>query len=252
MYRFYVERDAVRGGEAILAGEDYNHIRNVLRMRVGEEITVCDGAGVDYSCRIREMAENHVVAQVLSQSASETELGVRLVLFQGMPKKDKFEFIIQKSVELGAVQIVPVMTRRTVTKIEDAKKEEKKRARWQSIARAAAMQSMRGVIPQVASVMSFAEALGAAGELDAILVPYENEKGIGKTREILGKLVGDGVRSVGIFIGPEGGFEEAEVRQATDAGASCITLGRRILRTETAGLAALSLLMFAFEGIVGV
>lgn len=251
MYRFYVERDAVSRDGITLAGEDYNHIRNVLRMREGEEIIVCDGAGMDYVCRIREMAKDHVVAQVVSQSASETELGVRLVLFQGMPKKDKLEFIIQKSVELGVAQVVPVMTKRTVIKLEDAKKEEKKRARWQSIARAAAMQSMRGVIPQVAPVVSFAEALAAAGELDAILVPYENERGIGKTRGILEGLVRHGVRSVGIFIGPEGGFDEAEVRQAMDAGASCITLGRRILRTETAGLAALSLLMFLFEGLAG-
>lgn len=251
MYRFYVEGDAIRGDGVTLAGEDYNHIRNVLRMREGDKIIVCDGAGMDYVCQLQEMAKDHVSAQVVSRSPSETELGVRLVLFQGMPKKDKLELIIQKSVELGVAQVVPVMTKRTVIKLEDAKKEEKKRVRWQLIARAAAMQSMRGAVPQVAPVMSFAQALDAAGELDAILIAYENEKGIGRTREILEKLVRDGVRSVGIFIGPEGGFEEAEVQQAMDAGAFCITLGRRILRTETAGLAALSLLMFAFEGMMG-
>lgn len=148
MYRFYVDRDAVAGEDITLAGEDYNHIRNVLRMRAGEEITVCDGAGTDYLCRLSEFSKDCVRAKVLSQSGSRTELPVRLVLFQGMPKKDKLEFIIQKAVELGVSRVVPVMTRRTVVKLEEGGKEEKKRARFQAIARAAAMQSMRGIIPE--------------------------------------------------------------------------------------------------------
>lgn len=247
MYRFYVGKDAIAGGEITLTGEDNNHIRNVLRMRAGEEIILCDGAGTDYACRLKELTRDSVTAQIMACSASKTELPVRLILFQGMPKKDKMELIIQKAVELGVWQIVPVMTKRTVVKLEDEKKEEKKRARWQAIARAAAMQSMRGVIPQIAPALPFSDALKGAGELDAILIPYEQAEGIGYTREVLRGLVADGVRSVGIFVGPEGGFEEGEVRMAMDAGASCITLGCRTLRTETAGMAVLALLMVAFE-----
>lgn len=247
MYRFYVDKDAVAGEDITLAGEDYNHIRNVLRMRAGEEITVCDGAGTDYLCQLSEFSKDCVRAKVLSQSGSRTELPVRLVLFQGMPKKDKLEFIIQKAVELGVSRVVPVMTRRTVVKLEEGGKEEKKRARFQAIARAAAMQSMRGIIPEVSSAMRFADAIKAAGELDAVVIPYERAEGIADTRAVLSDLVADGVRSVGIFIGPEGGFAEEEVALAVDAGAKCITLGHRILRTETAGLAVLALLMFAFE-----
>lgn len=247
MYRFYVEKSAVTGSDIVLTGEDNNHIRNVLRMRPGEEITVCDGEGTDYHCRLAELTRESVRAEILGQAASGTELPVRLVLFQGMPKKDKMEFIIQKAVELGAAEIVPVMTKRTVVRLEDEKKEAKKIERWQAIARAAAMQSMRGVIPKVSSVMRFSEGLKAAGELDALLIPYEHAEGISQTKRVLSQLAADGVRSIGIFIGPEGGFEEDEVQQAQAAGAACVTLGHRILRTETAGMTMLSLLMFAFE-----
>lgn len=247
MYRFYVEKDAITDGEITLTGEDNNHIRNVLRMRAGEEIVLCDGAGTDYLCRLKELARESATAQVMACTASENELPVHLVLFQGMPKKDKMELIVQKAVELGVGEIVPVMTRRTVVKLEDEKKEEKKRMRWQAIARAAAMQSMRGVIPQVMPALSFPDALKAAGALDAVLIPYEQARGIAYTRKVLAGLAENGVRSVGILIGPEGGFEEEEVRMAEEAGACCITLGRRILRTETAGMAVLALLMVAFE-----
>ncbi len=247
MYRFYVEKDAIAGGEITLTGEDHNHIRNVLHMCVYERLILCDGEGTDYLCRLKEITRDFVTAQVISQSASKTELPVRLILFQGIPKKDKMELIIQKSVELGVNQVVPVMTKRTIVKLEDEKKEEKRRVRWQAIARAAAMQSMRGVIPQIAPVLSFSDALRAAGELDAVLIPYEAAEGIAHTREVLAKLAAEGVRSVGIFIGPEGGFEEEEVRMAEAMGASAITLGHRILRTETAGMAVLALLMMEFE-----
>lgn len=247
MYRFYVEINAIDGQKVRLTGEDNNHIRNVLRMRAGDEIIVCDGCGMDYHCRLEELSKDQVEAGILSKSLSCTELPVRIVLFQGMPKKDKMEFIIQKAVELGVAEVVPVSTKRTIVKLEDEKKEQKKLERWQAIARAAAMQSMRGIIPQVKQVYSFMEALKYAKELDAVLIPYENARGIVQAREVIRELAEKRVRSVGIFIGPEGGFEEDEIRQAGEAGAKTITLGRRILRTETAGLVALSLLMFAFE-----
>lgn len=246
MYRFYVERDAIGKEEICLSGEDVNHIRNVLRMRAGEEVILCDGMGTDYRCRLKELKKESATAEIITKSLSETELPARFVLFQGMPKKDKMELIIQKAVELGVWEIVPVITKRTVVKPSEEKKA-KKRERFQAIARAAAMQSMRGIIPEVAEELSFSDALKKAGTLDAVLIPYEEAKGIEYTREVLAKLVADNVKSIGIFIGPEGGFEQEEVRAAVSMGASCITLGHRILRTETAGLVTLSLLMTAFE-----
>ncbi len=246
MYRFYVERDAIGEEEILLSGEDFNHIRNVLRMRAGEEVILCDGMGTDYRCRLKELKKEFATAEIITKSLSETELPTRFVLFQGIPKKDKMELIIQKAVELGVWEIVPVITKRTVVKPSEEKKA-KRRERFQAIARAAAMQSMRGIIPEVAQELSFFDALKKARTLDAVLIPYEGAKGIEYTREVLAKLVADNVRSIGIFIGPEGGFEQEEVQAAISMGASCITLGHRILRTETAGLVTLSLLMIAFE-----
>lgn len=245
MYRFYIDKNAVQGEEIHLTEEDNNHIRNVLRMRTGEEITVCDGDGMDYHCCLMEVSPTRVAARILKASKADTELSVRLVLFQGMPKKDKMELIIQKAVELGVSEIVPVMTKRTVVRLEDARKEARKLERWQSIARAAAMQSMRGRIPEIRQVMSLGQALKMSGELEHTLIPYEHASGIAHTKEIIAGL--GGARSVGIFIGPEGGFEDAEISQAISMGALPVTLGHRILRTETAGMTMLSLLMFAFE-----
>ena len=172
------------------------------------------------------------------------ELKNRLYLFQGLPKGDKMELIIQKAVELGAYAVIPVEMKRCVVKL-DAKKAEKKRARWQQIAESAAKQSKRMVVPEVYPVMAFQEALRLAKTLDVQLLPYENARDMKETRERI-----DSIRpgqSVGIFIGPEGGFEEDEVASAMECGACTITLGKRILRTETAGMAVLSVLMFRLE-----
>lgn len=154
------------------------------------------------------------------------------------------ELIIQKAVELGAYEIIPVATRRAVVKL-DAKKEESKRKRWNSISTSAAKQSKRSVIPMVTKVMSFKEAVIYANELDIKLIPYELASGMQKTKDVIGNIQKG--QSIGIFIGPEGGFDEAEVEAAREAGAVPITLGKRILRTETAGMTVLSILMFTLE-----
>ena len=168
----------------------------------------------------------------------------RIYLFQGLPKADKMELIIQKAVELGAYSVVPVSTRRCVVKL-DNKKAEKKVSRWQQIAESAAKQSKRMLVPEVHSVMTFKEALVYAKELDVLLIPYELAKGMKETKELIRSI--EPGKSIGVFIGPEGGFEEQEVADAMEAGAKPITLGHRILRTETAGLAVLSVLMFQLE-----
>ena len=175
---------------------------------------------------------------------TDTELSSKLYLFQGLPKQDKMELIVQKAVELGAYQVIPVSTRRSVVKL-DEKKALKKVERWQQIALSAAKQAGRGYIPQVADVMSYPEALSYAKKLDVVLIPYELAEGMKETKEIIESIVPG--QSVGIFIGPEGGFEKEEVELALEWGAKAVTLGRRILRTETAGLAMLSVLMFRLE-----
>ncbi len=244
MYHFYVEPEAVSADKARITGGDVNHIKNVLRMHPGEEIMILDGSGMEYRCEI-ETISDEVLARVLEAKKTEAELSVRLLLFQGLPKKDKMELIIQKAVELGVSEIIPVLTKRTVVKLEDKKKEQKKLERWQAIAEAAAKQSGRGVIPKVREAVKFTEAVKQAGELDEALIPYELAEGMDEARERIRGL--HGKKTIGIFIGPEGGFEEEEIVLAANAGIHPITLGKRILRTETAGLCILSVIMFELE-----
>ena len=228
----------------MITGQDVNHIRNVLRMKAGEKIGVRDGISRNYICELETMEPDLVRARILSEETDSSELPARLYLFQGLPKGDKMELIIQKAVELGACEIIPVATRRSVVKL-DKKKEENKVRRWNAIAESAAKQSGRMQIPEVKGVMTLAEAFSYSEKFDINLIPYELEEGMEKTREILGRIK-PGMRA-GIYIGPEGGFDREEVEAAVEKGIHPITLGRRILRTETAGMAALSILMFQLE-----
>lgn len=245
MSRFFVERSQIGEEFIVLEGGDVNHIRNVLRMRPGEKIEICDGQGTDYDCIIDAFPERQAILRIVSQRPACVELPVRLVLYQGLPKGDKMELIVQKAVELGAAEIVPVLCRRSVVRLDDKKKEEKKRERWQTIAESAAKQSGRGRIPAVAAPLPFAEAVRRAASEGRILLPYENAEGMRPTREAF--LAAGQSGTTGIFIGPEGGFDAAEVACAAEAGAKIVSLGRRILRTETAGLAVLSALMLLCE-----
>lgn len=245
MYRFYIEQEKVSDATITIDGADVNHIKNVLRMKIGEKLIACDGQGIDYCCIIAEFEKDSILLSITERKKTDTELSAKLILFQGLPKKDKMELIIQKSVELGAYEIVPVMMKRTIVKLEDKKKELKKLERWQAIAEGAAKQSGRGFIPKVHEVVSYHEALKMASACDLSLLPYECAEGIEKTRTFVSQCRGKD--SIGIFIGPEGGFEEEEVAQARKQGVEPITLGKRILRTETAGLAILSLLMLTLE-----
>lgn len=246
MQRFFVEPYQVDEERHCIhiAGSDVNHIKNVLRMKNGEELWISNGEGREYHCKIEAYAEAEVLLHILYVQEPDYELPNRIYLFQGLPKADKMELIIQKAVELGAYQVIPVETKRCVVKL-DTKKAEKKVTRWQQIAESAAKQSKRMLVPKIHSVMSYREALIYAQELDICLIPYELAKGMKATKELLDTIAPG--QSVGIFIGPEGGFEEEEVDAAVAAGAKPITLGRRILRTETAGLAILSVLMFQLE-----
>ncbi len=245
MYRFFVEPRQVGEKEIRIQGSDVNHIKNVLRMKPGDEIFISSGENTEYTCYIEYMQEEEILAHIMYAQEAGYELSSKLYLFQGLPKSDKMEFIIQKAVELGVCEVIPVASRRAVVKL-DKKKEEKKIARWQAISESAAKQSKRMYVPRISEVKAFPEAVEYAKKLDVVLLPYELAKGMARTKEIVENIQRG--QSVGIFIGPEGGFEEAEVELAVrEAKASAITLGKRILRTETAGLAVLSVLMFALE-----
>ncbi len=245
MYHFFVDPDAVGEDEIRITGPDVNHIGHVLRMKPGEEVRLCTGQDSrDYRCRIDQITSEEVVCHILWVEERGTELPSEIVLFQGLPKSDKMEFIIQKAVELGASKIVPVNTRRCVVKL-DAKKAANKVRRWTAISESAAKQSKRMIIPEIPEPVSYKEALKMAEQLDVVLIPYERAAGMEYTREVLSSVKPG--QSVGIFIGPEGGFDEEEVQMAMDAGAHSITLGRRILRTETAGMTVIAALMIQLE-----
>ena len=245
MHRFFVEEPAMGANSITITGGDVNHIKNVLRMSVGDKICVINGQNnKEYYCEITALGSDTVDTRICEIRESDQELANEIVLFQGLPKSDKMELIIQKAVELGVHTIVPVSTDRTVVKL-DAKKEANKRKRWMSISESAAKQSGRLRIPEVTQVVSFKEALEMAGKMDVRLIPYELAEGMEKTREIMSGIQPG--QSVAVFIGPEGGFESSEIEKAREIGVQSITLGKRILRTETAGLVTLAMLVYNLE-----
>ena len=246
MHHFFIRSDHIREpGIVIDDPGDINHIKNVLRLRPGERITLsCEDKGKDYTCVLDQVGQEKITALIEDIDAASGEIPVRLILFQGLAKGDKMDVVIQKAVELGAAGIVPVAMKRSVVKL-DAKKAEKRQKRWREIAKGAASQSKRSVIPFVYPVMDFDEALEYAKDQDIILFPYEDAEGLEHSRQVIRSVKGK--KGAAIFIGPEGGFDDREVRLAVEAGAYPITLGHRILRTETAGMAILSILMFLLD-----
>lgn len=244
MNQFFVEASQIQGSQIIIEGADVNHIKNVLRMKRGEEIMISNGTDRHYICSVMDICETQVITKIIDIDTNSSELPVKLYLFQGLPKADKMELIIQKSVELGVYEIIPVAMKRCVVKL-DAKKEKSKLSRWQGIAESAAKQSKRMLIPNISEVMNFKEAVAYAKGLDYNIIPYEFANGMEKSKQVV-KSLGQ-YKRVGIFIGPEGGFEESEIAYAKENGMQIISLGRRILRTETAGLTALSIIMFELE-----
>jgi len=243
MYHFFVSEEQINGENAYIEGSDVNHIANVLRMKPGEELLISVKGDWDYLCKIVGIETDRVNLKVL-ESMEQRELPVNITLLQGIPKSDKLEMIIQKAVELGVSEIIPVKTKRVVVKI-DEKKVDTKVNRWNAIAESAAKQSKRSIIPKVHEPMSIDNALEIVKDFGVKLIPYENADGIDKTRKILDNM--DKTKNIAVFIGPEGGFEESEVERIKNSGFEVITLGKRILRTETAGLALLSNIMIRLE-----
>ena len=266
MQHFFTSPENIREKEIIITGDDVNHIKNVLRMKPCEEISVSNGEDMkEYRCEISSIEDDRVVCTLMFVKESGVELPVNVTLFQGLPKGDKMETIIQKCTELGIYSVVPVNTKRCVMKL-DPKKEKSRIARWQGIAEAAAKQSQRGVIPEIKPVMSFKEAVNLASGFEAKSIPYELAEGMNDTKNWIDSIIkcasectlkqkGDNAANpdvacrpnVAVFIGPEGGFTGEEINYAQEAGITPISLGKRILRTETAGMTVMSILMYELE-----
>ena len=268
MSKFFVEGHQIQNEMITILGEDVNHIANVLRLKKQDEIFVCDkDEAITYRAKIIDMSKEKVVCKIIEQVEETTESDVEVTIFQGLPKADKMEYIIQKATELGAKEIVPVAMKRCVVKL-DQKDEVKKIARWQKIAEVAAKQSGRDRIPNVHRVIKLQEMKNLISKFDLFWVAYEEEKEVTlkqvivkehmkraeKNLQRLSKMqLGDKIEKekiplkVGVVIGPEGGLEGEEVEELKASGAKVVTLGKRILRTETASLAILSIIMYEFE-----
>lgn len=243
MYQFFVPEEQVAESVITILGSDVNHIRNVLRMKQGETVRISTKSGENYLCALKQIEEQSVMAEIV-EKMPDTELPCSVYLFQGLPKSDKMELIIQKAVELGVHAVIPVSMKNCVAKL-DEKKAVAKQKRWQQIAESAAKQSKRSIVPEITAPMTYRNAVAFAKEFQIKLVPYENERGMTATKEAMLHIKpGD---CVGIFIGPEGGFAPEEIAYAKESGMQPISLGNRILRTETAGFTTLAILMYELE-----
>lgn len=245
MAKFFVNPENVKENEILITGSDVKHIKNVLRLSEGKEITINDGQGHDYECIIKQIDRDVISAQIVEKKDANSEPPLSTVLFQSLIKGEKMEFVIQKSIEIGVTTIIPMITDRCVVKLETPKKQQSKLERWQKIAESAAKQSKRGIIPQILAPMTYKEAIAyACRDLEKSCIPFENEHSHYLKRFLSGEMPS----SIGIFIGPEGGFTDEEAAYAMQHHISPVTLGKRILRSETAGLVTLANIMYEVEG----
>ena len=244
MHKFFVDPNQIGEVQVTIIGQEVNHIKNVLRLQIGDQVLVSDGEGRDLCCMIETITNDEIFLEIVHDMLASNELSSEIYLFQGLPKKDKMEWIVQKSVELGAYRIVPLEMRRSIVKL-DAKNRGKKQQRWQTIAESAASQSKRSKVPIVDEPMTIKGATNLLESMDLLIVAYENAKGISFTREVLSDVKKYG--KIGVIIGPEGGFDHEEIDILESLGGRVLSLGSRILRTETAGLALLSYLMIEIE-----
>ena len=248
MPKFFVTSNEIENDKIKIKGTDVNHIKNVLRAKIEDKIDICNTDEMkDYECKIEELTNDCVTCKIISEKQNASESNVEITIFQGLPKADKMELIIQKSVELGVNKIIPVDMKRCVVKLKD-KDQIKKVERWQKISEVASKQCGRGIIPKIGQVMKIKEILNSIEEYDAVLVAYEKEENNYLKIELdkLKNLEKD-KKKIAIVIGPEGGLEEEEVKQLQENGAKVITLGKRILRTETVALNMISILMYELE-----
>ncbi|OGO84950.1 MAG: hypothetical protein A2Y22_05620 [Clostridiales bacterium GWD2_32_59] len=245
MPKFFIDENQINGDNIVIIGEDVKHIK-VFRCKIDDIITLCQMKKYDYECKIVQIDSEKVIAKIVSKKEINSEPGVNITIYQGLAKGDKMEYIIQKAVELGVNRIVPLITKNTVVKIDDIKKEEKKIERWNKISEAAAKQTGRGIIPKVDRIMTLDEAIEDNKDNDLKILLYENEKKL-TIHQIFG--INREYRNIGVFIGPEGGLQEFEVKKAKENDIKVITLGNRILRTETVSTVILAIIMYSMGEI---
>ena len=246
MPKFFTARENIKDTTLIIDSEDANHLKKVLRINVGDKITVCDGAGIDYTVRVSEIGKNEIECDIIDRQKSDTEPNINITLYQGLPKAAKMDYIIQKNTELGISKIVPAKLARCVVKLENKAAEDKKCERWQKIAIASAKQSGRGIVPVIDNPMTVDEIIEDVKDYDLVFVPYECEDQ-SRLKTIV-ESVPD-AKDIAFIIGPEGGFDISEIEKLKAAGIKTVTLGKRILRTETAAEAVVSMLMYAYNEI---
>lgn len=243
MPKFFIDKNDIKNEKITITGQDALHISKVLRTEVGEILTLCDGEGTDFTARVTACSKECVSLDVLDSYACLSEPEISVTIFQGLPKQGKMDYIIEKCTELGVDRIVPVATMRSVVKINDKKSEEKKLERWRKIAAESVKQCGRGKIPTITDIMDVDEAIEFSKSLDLTIAAYECEK----ETSIKSVLSSHTPKSVGIFIGPEGGLDDSEVKKFIVSGIKTVTLGKRILRTETAGHTVLTAVMYEFN-----
>lgn len=241
MPKFFIEKEKIVSGEVVISGGDAAHISKVLRMTSGETLTLCDGEGTDFEAEILSATKEEVALKILGERPCPAEPSLKVTLFQGLPKQGKMDYIIEKCTELGISEIVPVACKRSVVSVKEDK-QDKKLARWRKIAAESVKQCGRGVIPNVTEVMKLEEAISYAKSLSLVVACYENEEQF----SLKEAFSGEKPESVGIFIGPEGGFDEQEIKLFLKENIKTVTLGSRILRTETAGHTVLSCAMYEY------
>jgi 16S rRNA (uracil1498-N3)-methyltransferase len=241
MPKFFVPKENIKNDTILINSEDVSHITRVLRMEKGDTLLLCDGRGFDYDAEITDISSKEIICKITSSRKSDTEPNIEVTLFQGLPKASKMEYIIQKTTELGITRIVPCKLSRCVMKIENAKTEAKKLERWQKISESAAKQSGRGIVPEIAPVATLDDAISQLKECDIAFAPYECED-MQSLKSVLTSV--DAPKKIGFIIGPEGGFDMSEIEKLRAAKIQTVTLGKRILRTETAGEAVLAMTMY--------
>ncbi|MCI9069772.1 RsmE family RNA methyltransferase [Clostridium sp.] len=251
MHKFFTSKELINGDVAKIIGDDVKHIYKVLRISEGEKVTLNNCEGVEYLGKVMSVSKQEVLVEILEKLEVNNESDIKIYLFQGLPKSQKMDLIVQKGTELGITEFIPVITNRVDVKL---KGEFKKIDRLKKIALEAAKQSKRSIIPSVLEPIEFEEVLDKIKSLDLLIVPYENANNFGiKTlmNELRIENMVDDIKNVGIFVGPEGGIEESEVERLKDKGARIVTLGKRILRTETAGFVAASLIQYELSDLGG-
>lgn len=253
MPKFFVKQEQINGDIIIIQGQDVNHIKKVLRAKIGDELQICNSQnGENFLCDIEEIKNEDILCKIKQKIEEKVESNIEVTIFQGLPKADKMEYIIQKSVELGVYDITPVEMKRCVVKLNE-KDKNKKELRWQKISEVAAKQCGRDIIPQINKIINIKNICELIKKYDIVLVAYENEKQnilkeqLNLIKEKMEKLKSDELIKIGIVIGPEGGLEEQDVEILKENGAKIITLGKRILRTETVALNVLSVIMYELE-----